>query len=55
LRREPRSDVAQALGRLERAQQAFEAGEHGRLFQGELVEDIPEGLRRWLKETREGS
>jgi hypothetical protein len=48
---EPKSELGQALGRLERAQQAFEAGEHGRLFRGEVVEDIPEGLRRWLAEN----
>jgi serine/threonine protein kinase/predicted ATPase len=44
----PQSPLAKAIARIQRAQAAFEAGEHERLFRGELIEDIPEGLRRWL-------
>src|SRR5262249_10298056 len=47
------SELRRALGQLRRAQQAFEAGEHHRLFRGELIEDLPEGLRRRLVETAE--
>ena len=39
--------VEQAVARLERAQQAFEAGLP--LFRGQLVEDLPDGLRRHLR------
>ena len=46
---EPASPLCKAVARLERAQAAFEAGQP--LFRGELLEDIPEGLRRWLAET----
>jgi eukaryotic-like serine/threonine-protein kinase len=47
----PQSEVGRAVLGLRRAQAAFEAGEHERLFRGELVEDLPEGLRRWLVQT----
>jgi hypothetical protein len=29
---------------------AFDAGTQERLFRGELLEQLPEGLRRWLVE-----
>jgi eukaryotic-like serine/threonine-protein kinase len=44
------SEAGKAVARLERAQAAFEAGEQQRLFRGELIEDLPEGLRRRLLE-----
>jgi predicted ATPase len=44
-------DLARRLARLERAQAAFERGGSGKLFRGELVEDLPAGLRRWLDQT----
>jgi predicted ATPase len=43
--------VTDEASKLRRAIEAFEAGEHHRLFRGMLIEDIPEGLRRWLRET----
>jgi tetratricopeptide (TPR) repeat protein len=45
----PESELGKALSRLRRAQAAFEAGRP--LFRGELWEDLPEGLRRWLAEA----
>jgi serine/threonine protein kinase/tetratricopeptide (TPR) repeat protein len=42
----PGTGLGEVLGRLRRAQQAFEAGERHRLIQGELVEDLPPALRR---------
>jgi eukaryotic-like serine/threonine-protein kinase len=45
----PRSPLAGTLDRLRRAQEAREEGKP--LFRGERVEDIPEGLRRYLRET----
>jgi hypothetical protein len=45
------SELGRGIAKLRRAQEAFEAGEHHRLFRGELPEDLPEGLRRWLRET----
>jgi hypothetical protein len=42
-----RSDMGRTYARLERARQAFEAGEP--LFRGERVEDLPERLRRNAK------
>ena len=45
----PESDLGLALGRLRRAQEAFEAGRP--LFRGERVEDLPEGLRQRLAES----
>jgi tetratricopeptide (TPR) repeat protein len=48
---EPGGSLAVEAGGLRRAVEAFEAGEHDRLFRGELIEDIPEGLRRWLHES----
>ena len=47
----PESQLGKAISILQRACRAFEAGEHGRLFRGQLVEDIPEALRRHLHET----
>jgi predicted ATPase len=47
----PGSALQAAIRRLRRAQTAFEAGQRERLFRGELVKDLPEGLRRWLIET----
>jgi hypothetical protein len=48
----PESWLSAALGRLERAQAAFEAGRP--LYRGELWEDLPAGLRQWLQERGEG-
>ena len=42
----PGSELGQAISKLRRAIDAFEADRP--LFRGECVEDIPEGLRRWL-------
>jgi hypothetical protein len=47
----PRSELARALGRVQRAQALFEAGRTDRLLRGECLEDLPAGLRRWLAET----
>lgn len=47
------SDLNGILEKLRRAQEAFEAGEHHRLFRGELIEDLPAGLRRRFIETGE--
>ncbi|MFC1848718.1 tetratricopeptide repeat protein [candidate division CSSED10-310 bacterium] len=47
----PKSELGLALTRLIRAQETFEKGESERLFQGELIEDIPDGLRQWLTEN----
>jgi serine/threonine protein kinase/tetratricopeptide (TPR) repeat protein len=46
----PTTEQGQALSRLQRAQHAFDVGEQERLFRGECVADLPEGLRRWLVE-----
>jgi eukaryotic-like serine/threonine-protein kinase len=46
----PASTLCKALARLRRAQQAFEAREPEHSFRGEQIEDLPEGLRRWLVE-----
>jgi predicted ATPase len=45
----PRSEPGQDVSRLRQAVEAFEASRP--LFRGELVEDLPEGLRRHLIET----
>jgi serine/threonine protein kinase/tetratricopeptide (TPR) repeat protein len=45
------SEIAKATDGLRRAQEAFEAGGTRRLFHGKLLEDVPEGLRRWLAGT----
>jgi serine/threonine protein kinase/Tfp pilus assembly protein PilF len=45
----PGCQLGQKLTSLRRAQQAFDSGRT--LFRGELIEDLPEGLRRWLLET----
>jgi serine/threonine protein kinase/predicted ATPase len=42
-----KSEVGRALGRLERASEAARSGKG--LFRGELFEDLPAGLRRWLE------
>jgi tetratricopeptide (TPR) repeat protein len=47
----PSSELGQRLVRLERAVAAHVAGEHQRLFRGELIEDIPERIRAFLVET----
>jgi serine/threonine protein kinase len=47
----PEDRSGQNVSRLQRAQEAFEAGQHERLFRGELIDDLPEGLRRWLVQT----
>jgi serine/threonine protein kinase/predicted ATPase len=47
----PKSILGKAISKLRRAIEASAAGQHHRLFRGELIEDIPEGLRRWLVET----
>ncbi|MBI2568923.1 MAG: tetratricopeptide repeat protein, partial [Candidatus Schekmanbacteria bacterium] len=46
----PASRLGQSLARLRCAQEAFDAGEHDRLFRGQLLEDLTEGQRRWLVE-----
>jgi tetratricopeptide (TPR) repeat protein len=38
------------VAKLRRAVDAFEAGEHDRLFRGELIEELPQGLRRRLEQ-----
>jgi tetratricopeptide (TPR) repeat protein len=47
----PEGWLGSSISSLQRACEAFEAGEHHRLFRGELIEDIPEGRRRWLQQT----
>ena len=47
----PDSEISQALARLQRAVDAFEAGRP--LFRGELWEDIPQGLQGWLLKMRQ--
>ena len=47
----PAGELARFAACLQRAQAAFTAGEHHRLFRGELIEELPEGLRRWLVEN----
>ena len=44
----PLTDLGRALGRLERAQRDFEAKLP--LFRGERLEDVPEGVVRYLQE-----
>jgi predicted ATPase len=46
----PESEIGVAMVRLRRAQEAFDAGQQARLFHGELIEDLPDGLRRWLQQ-----
>ncbi|MBI2569921.1 MAG: tetratricopeptide repeat protein [Candidatus Schekmanbacteria bacterium] len=46
----PESDVGRFVARLRRAQEAFLAGEHQRLFRGQLIADLTAGQRRWLVE-----
>jgi tetratricopeptide (TPR) repeat protein len=46
---EAQSPLGQAIARLLRAQDEFTSG--GPLFRGDRVEDLTEGLRRWLVET----
>ena len=49
-REEPSSPALRsALDRLRRAQKALESDNNHRIFRGELIEDIPEGLQRWLR------
>jgi predicted ATPase/serine/threonine protein kinase len=48
----PDSELGKMLARLQRAQEAFEAGRP--LFRGECFEDIPEGLRNRLSESASG-
>lgn len=48
------SALGKSLGGLLRAVSAFEAGEHGRLFRGYLLEDLPRGVRRWLEQSVPG-
>ncbi len=45
------TDVSRALRALGRAQKAFDSGDTEKLFRGELVEDLPEGLKRVLQKT----
>jgi tetratricopeptide (TPR) repeat protein len=47
----PESPFGKAIQHLQRACESCEAGESHRLFRGERIEDLPEGLRRWLAET----
>jgi serine/threonine protein kinase/tetratricopeptide (TPR) repeat protein len=47
----PGSELGQDIARLRGAVEAFEAREQPRLFRGELIADLPEGLLRWLAET----
>jgi serine/threonine protein kinase/predicted ATPase len=44
------SELGRNMAILARAQAAFEAGEAGGLFRGDRIDEIPEGLRRWLKQ-----
>jgi tetratricopeptide (TPR) repeat protein len=48
-RAEPTSELGLTVSTLQRAVEAFEAGRP--LFRGELVDDLTDGLRRWLIET----
>ncbi len=48
----PRSEIARAMEILEAAIQAKKQG--GKLFRGQRVEDIPQGLRAWLQLSDEG-
>jgi predicted ATPase len=48
---QPGSELGKAIDRLSRAIEAFEAGRP--LLRGDLVQDLPEGLRRRLKESGE--
>jgi predicted ATPase len=45
------SELNRAIGRVRQAQEAVEAGRS--LFRGEILEDLPEGLQRWLIENRQ--
>ena len=47
----PQSQIGIRLASLNRAADTFDAGEHGLLFRGECIEDLPAGLRRWLDES----
>lgn len=42
----PGTGLGKNVRRLQRAVEAFEAGERERLFCGQLLEDLPEGLRQ---------
>jgi len=46
----PESHLFALIARLQQAHELFEAQEFNRLFRGELIEDIPEKIRRWLVE-----
>ena len=48
LRTAPQTEIGAAFGRLERAQATFDAARSPQLFRGERIDDLPEGLRRWL-------
>jgi serine/threonine protein kinase/tetratricopeptide (TPR) repeat protein len=45
------SELGSAVARLARAQAAVDAGRPERLFRGEPLDDLPEGVRRWLAQT----
>ncbi|MFC1853252.1 tetratricopeptide repeat protein [candidate division CSSED10-310 bacterium] len=51
LLRYPKSELRQAISKLERAEKAFQAKDKEQLFRGELLTDIPAGIRQWLRET----
>ncbi len=42
-------EISQRIQALQRAQIAFEAGQTHRLYRGELTEELPGSLRRWLE------
>jgi tetratricopeptide (TPR) repeat protein len=50
-RLEPGNALWPQVEQAREAQAAFAAGEPQRLFRGELIERLPAGLRRWLRET----
>ena len=42
------SEAVKALAKLRRAQEAWEAGEHGQLFRGVTISELTVGQRQWL-------
>jgi tetratricopeptide (TPR) repeat protein len=47
----PESEIGRAVIHLRRAVEAFERGGRHRLYRGELLEDLPDGLRSWLEQS----
>ena len=45
---QPQSRTHRSITHVIQASKAYEAGEHHRLYHGELIEYLPLGLRKWL-------